>query len=68
MPVSGRVIVFAGVMYNPVMEAAPVATPSPLDILRGTFGFDSFRPGQEKIIGAVLAGKDCIGVMPTGAG
>ncbi|MBC8133959.1 MAG: ATP-dependent DNA helicase RecQ, partial [Deltaproteobacteria bacterium] len=32
------------------------------------FGFDRFRPGQEEIISAVLAGRDCIGVMPTGAG
>jgi ATP-dependent DNA helicase RecQ len=41
---------------------------SPLDILRGTFGYESFRPGQEKVIQAVLAGRDCIAVMPTGAG
>src|SRR5262249_28530871 len=27
-----------------------------------------FRPGQREIIDAVLAGRDCIGVMPTGAG
>jgi ATP-dependent DNA helicase RecQ len=37
-------------------------------VLRQTFGYDSFRPGQEKIIQAVLSGRDCIGVMPTGAG
>jgi ATP-dependent DNA helicase RecQ len=41
---------------------------SPLTILRETFGYESFRPGQEKIINAVLAGRDCIAVMPTGAG
>ena len=39
-----------------------------LDVLRGVFGFDDFRPGQLEIIEAVLAGSDCIGVMPTGAG
>ena len=32
------------------------------------FGYPEFRPGQEKIINTVLAGRDCIGVMPTGAG
>lgn len=32
------------------------------------FGFRAFRPGQREIIDAVLAGRDCIGVMPTGAG
>jgi ATP-dependent DNA helicase RecQ len=41
---------------------------SPLDVLRQTFGYETFRPGQEKVINAVLAGRDCIAVMPTGAG
>jgi len=36
--------------------------------LKTIFGYDQFRPGQEEIISAVLAGRDCIGVMPTGAG
>jgi ATP-dependent DNA helicase RecQ len=42
--------------------------PTPLEVLRETFGYPEFRPGQEKIITAVLAGRDCLGVMPTGAG
>lgn len=45
-----------------------LAAPSPLDVLHKTFGYTGFRPGQEKIINTVLAGRDCIGVMPTGAG
>ena len=32
------------------------------------FGYDGFRAGQLEIIEALLAGRDCIGVMPTGAG
>ena len=32
------------------------------------FGYPSFRPGQTEIIQAVMAGRDCLGVMPTGAG
>jgi ATP-dependent DNA helicase RecQ len=40
----------------------------PLAVLREVFGYDSFRPGQRHVIDAVLAGKDCIAVMPTGAG
>jgi len=40
----------------------------PDTILRDVFGFDSFRPGQRTVIDAVLAGRDCIAVMPTGAG
>jgi len=41
---------------------------TPLEVLQKIFGYDAFRPGQEKIINAVLGGRDCIGVMPTGAG
>jgi ATP-dependent DNA helicase RecQ len=37
-------------------------------ILRDVFGYESFRPGQREVIDAVLAGRDCIAVMPTGAG
>jgi len=53
--------------------AAPVFDPArrftdPEDVLRTVFGFDDFRPGQRKIIDAVIAGRDCIGLMPTGAG
>ena len=41
---------------------------SPHEILQEVFGYTEFRPGQEKVIDAVLAGRDCIAVMPTGAG
>jgi ATP-dependent DNA helicase RecQ len=37
-------------------------------VLRDVFGFDEFRPGQLQVIDAVLDGRDCIAVMPTGAG
>jgi ATP-dependent DNA helicase RecQ len=39
-----------------------------LAALKELFGYPSFRPGQLDIIRAVLAGRDCLGVMPTGAG
>jgi len=39
-----------------------------LEILRVTFGHRDWRPGQEPIVSAVLAGRDCVAVMPTGAG
>jgi ATP-dependent DNA helicase RecQ len=32
------------------------------------FGYPTFRAGQLEIIQAVMAGRDCLGVMPTGAG
>ena len=41
---------------------------SPRDVLRDVFGYADFRPGQERLISAVLAGRDSIGLMPTGAG
>ena len=40
----------------------------PLGVLREVFGYEAFRPGQLHVIEAVLAGRDCIAVMPTGAG
>lgn len=40
----------------------------PEEVLAKIFGFREFRPGQRRIIDAVLAGRDCIAVMPTGAG
>jgi ATP-dependent DNA helicase RecQ len=46
----------------------PVADGAAQAVLREVFGFDAFRAGQEEIISAVLAGRDCVGVMPTGAG
>jgi ATP-dependent DNA helicase RecQ len=36
--------------------------------LRHTFGFRSLREGQEEVIRAILAGKDTLAIMPTGAG
>jgi len=32
------------------------------------FGYQEFRPGQERVIETVLAGRDVLAVMPTGAG
>lgn len=38
------------------------------DILRKTFGFESFRPGQEAIVDTLVAGRNVLAVMPTGSG
>ena len=37
-------------------------------ILKEIFGYDSFRPGQGELVDAILAGRDVVGIMPTGAG
>jgi ATP-dependent DNA helicase RecQ len=33
-------------------------------ILHDQFGFSSFRDGQELLVGAALAGRDALGVLP----
>ena len=40
----------------------------PLEILRRVFGFDSFRGQQAEIVDHVIAGGDCLVLMPTGGG
>ncbi len=47
-------------MYNKKQQA--------VELLKIHYGFDKFRPGQERAIDAVLSGKDCLVVMPTGGG
>jgi len=44
------------------MHADPVA------ILRRSFGYPAFRPGQLELVRAVLAGRDALGILPTGGG
>jgi ATP-dependent DNA helicase RecQ len=48
------------------LTAARLAAVEPT--LRDVFGFSTFRPGQREIVEAVLAGRDTVGIMPTGAG
>jgi ATP-dependent DNA helicase RecQ len=36
--------------------------------LRERFGHEEFRPGQEEVVRAVMAGRDALAVLPTGAG
>ena len=38
------------------------------ETLKSFFGYDSFKPGQEDIIRAILSGEDALAIMPTGAG
>ena len=52
--------------------AAEPAASAPSDskhaVLKNVFGFDAFRPGQERVIDALLAGRNALTVMPTGSG
>ena len=39
-----------------------------LETLRNNFGHRHFRPGQREVVEALLMGRDCLAVLPTGAG
>lgn len=43
-------------------------TPTPLDILKTYWGYESFKPSQELAIESVLSGKDTCVFLPTGGG
>ena len=45
----------------PTLDAA-------LAILKDTFGFAGFRPGQAEIVAALMEGENVLAVMPTGSG
>ncbi|MDF3023191.1 MAG: helicase [Alphaproteobacteria bacterium] len=49
-------------------QQRPPASLSPLDILRKTYGYDSFRGPQAEIIDHVISGKNAFVLMPTGGG
>ena len=38
------------------------------DVLAARFGFASFRPGQQQVVEALLAGRSALAVFPTGGG
>src|SRR4051795_5987630 len=50
------------------MSPQPDSAQRPLEVLAARFGFDAFRPGQERVIEALLAGRSALAVFPTGAG
>ena len=47
---------------------AVITSPDLLAELERVFGYGGFRPHQEDAVRAALAGRDCLVVMPTGAG
>ncbi len=53
------------------MNDAPPTDLSPTALtaeLKKRFGFESFRPGQQEIVGDILRGRDVLAIMPTGGG
>ena len=49
-------------------EAATSAPPDLRQIAADVFGYTALRPGQEQAAAALAAGRDCLAVMPSGAG
>ncbi|UOQ87138.1 DNA helicase RecQ [Gracilibacillus salinarum] len=39
-----------------------------LALLKKYFGYDTFRPGQEQIVGQIMNGDNTLAIMPTGGG
>ncbi len=50
------------------MTAARPTLDAAREVLRARFGFPDFRPGQERAVASVLAGRDTLVVLPTGGG
>lgn len=53
---------FYPAMANPRIEHIKLQT------LKNFWGYNSFKDGQEQIINSVIAGKDCLALLPTGGG
>lgn len=61
----------AGGLRDAWIEPTPYTVDGMLDLrehLQNLFGLDDFRPAQREVIEDVLAGRDVLCVMPTGAG
>jgi ATP-dependent DNA helicase RecQ len=53
---------------NPAGNSASVRTRRIREFARDVLGYEDFRPGQEAAMQAVVAGRDTLAVLPSGAG
>jgi ATP-dependent DNA helicase RecQ len=53
---------------NPAGNSASVRTRRIREFARDVLGFEEFRPGQEEAMQSVVAGRDTLAVLPSGAG
>ena len=54
--------------YNVYLNEHRSTSMNKYEILKRVYGYDTFNDGQEKVIDAIMSGRDVICVMPTGAG
>lgn len=59
---------YAGNPREPRLSLAAATADPKRQVLKDVFGYDAFRPGQERIIDALLGGRNVLAVMPTGSG
>ena len=50
------------------MPDVTTTTTGTLDVLAERFGLEAFRPGQQQVVDALLAGRSALAVFPTGSG
>src|SRR5260221_6401439 len=58
----------SGFSFARLTRIIPKLMADPAETLRDVFGLEEFRTGQREVIEDVLAGRDVLCVMPTGAG
>ena len=54
-------------LVNPAMAQASLFD-DPAAVLRETFGYEDFRPGQAEAVEGAIAGRDGVVLLPTGSG
>ena len=55
-------------MQSELETGLPAALDRARAVLLRHFGYPDFRPSQRRVVTSVLAGRDVLGVLPTGAG
>jgi len=55
-------------MIEPMSELGSEQLDAARNILRASFGYDDFRPGQAAAVESVLSGRDTMVILPTGGG